>query len=157
LASFPLPDSAVRKYENKKLYEYRLAFSTDGKTLLLGTFGGLIHRWDLATNKELPPLTKHYGSVTGMHTLPDGHTLVSTDANGVIHRWNLETGEEQIRPYSYEGRSRAAYSSDGRYVTIGDFRGRIDLWDGRTGKLLRTLQQEGTPAYHLAFTPDGTL
>jgi dipeptidyl aminopeptidase/acylaminoacyl peptidase len=43
------------------------------------------------------------------------------------------------------------------YAAIGDARGRIDLWDGRTGKLVRTIQQEGTAIAHLAFAPDGKL
>src|SRR5262245_20302453 len=55
LASFPLPDSAKRKtHYSEDHWEYRVAFSTDGKTLLLGTFRGIIHRWDFAAGKELP-------------------------------------------------------------------------------------------------------
>src|SRR5262249_25335443 len=138
-------------------WEYRVAFSTDGKTLLLGTAGGLIHRWDIAAGKELPPLGKHLGTVAGMHTLPDGRTLVSTGDDGVIRRWDLKTGRPDGEPESYEGRSCAACSPDGQFAAIGDSRGRIDLWDGRTGQRVRTFQQEGTAARHLAFTPDGKL
>jgi RNA polymerase sigma factor (sigma-70 family) len=158
LASFPLPGSAQMMIRgNEKYWEYRVAFSTDSKTLLLGTSRGLIHRWDLAAGKELPPLRKHYCAVAGMHTLPDGRTLVSTGADGVIRRWDLKTGREDAEPESYEGRSTAAYSVNGRFVAIGDTRGRIDLWDGRSAKLVRTLQQEGTAVSHLAFAPDGKL
>jgi RNA polymerase sigma factor (sigma-70 family) len=116
LASFPLPDSAQRKTNraNEKYWEYRLAFSTDGKHLLLGTSSGLIHRWDLAAGKELPPLSKHHCAVAGMHLLPDGRTLISTGADGVIRRWDWKTGREDAEPESYEGRTKAAYSLDGR-------------------------------------------
>jgi WD40 repeat protein len=158
LASFPLPNSAQRKITGKEKYwEYRVTFSTDGKTMLLGTSGGLIHRWDLAAGKELPALSKHHCAVAGMHTLPDGRTLVSTGADGVIRRWDLKTGREEAEPESYEGCTRAAYSLDGRFAALGDARGRIDLWDGRSGKLVRTVQQEGTAVAHLAFAPDGKL
>jgi WD40 repeat protein len=158
-ASFPLPDSALRKItgDPTQYWEYRVTFSTDGKTLLLATAGGLIHRWEVATGKELPPLNKHHATVAGMHTLPDGRTLVSTGTDGVIRRWDLQTGRQEAVPESYEGRSNAAYAPDGRLVAIGDARGRIDLWDGRTGKLVRTVQQEGTAVTHLVFAPDGTL
>jgi RNA polymerase sigma factor (sigma-70 family) len=159
VASFPLPESAQREITGSGggYWEYRVAFSADGKTLLLGTSQGLIHRWDLATHKELPPLRKHHCAVAGMHTLADGRTLVSTGADGVIRRWDLRTGRHYAEPESYEGHSRAAYSADGRLVAVGDSRGRIDLWDGRTGKRGRTLEQEGAAVTHLAFAPDGKL
>jgi RNA polymerase sigma factor (sigma-70 family) len=158
LASFSLPDSAQRKIPgNEQYWEYRVTFSTDGKTLLLGTSGGLIHRWDLTAGKEQPPLSKHHCAVAGMHTLPDVRTLVSTGADGVIRRWDLKTGREDAEPDSYEGRSNAAYSLDGRFVVIGDTRGRIDLWDARSGKLVRTLQREGAAVAYLAFAPNGKL
>jgi RNA polymerase sigma factor (sigma-70 family) len=159
MASFPLPASAEIKLtgSNEKYYEYHIAFSSDGNTLLMGTGGGLIHRWDVATNKELTPLSKHYCVVAGMHSLPDGRTLISTGRDGVIRRWDLKTGREEVEPESYEGRSCAAYSLDGRFAAIGDTRGRLDLWDGQSGKLIRTLQQEGAAVTHLAFAPDGKL
>lgn len=159
LASFPLPESAEMKHVEgrEKYWEYRIGFSTDGKTVLLGTWAGLIHRWDVATAKELPPVKKHSCVVSGMHTLPDGHTLVSTGQDGTIRCWDLQTGRELVQPDSYEGKSAAAYSPDGRFAAIADARGRVDLWDGRTGKLVRTVQQEGTAVTHLAFTPDGKL
>jgi RNA polymerase sigma factor (sigma-70 family) len=157
LASFPLPESAQYTNAEQPFWEYRVAFSADGKTLLLGTHGGLIHRWDLTSGKELPPLTRHYCTVRGMHTLPDGRSLVSTGEDGVIRRWDLKTGREDIEPQSYEGHSKATYSPDGRFVVIGDARGRIDLWDGRDGKWIRTFQQEGAAVEHLAFAPDGQL
>ncbi len=157
LASFPLPESAQYTNAKQQFWEYRVAFSADGKTLLLGTHGGLIHRWDLTSGKELPPLTRHYCTVRGMHTLADGRTLVSTGEDGVIRRWDLKSGREDIEPESYEGHSKATYSPDGRFVAIGDGRGRIDLWDGRDGKWIRTLQQEGAAIEHLAFAPDGKL
>jgi WD40 repeat protein len=159
LASFPLPHS-VRPEDsaNRQAWDYRLTYSTDNKLLLLGTSHGIIHRWDLVAGKELPPLGKHYAEVTGMHTLADGRTLVSTSHDGVIRRWDLKTGKQEAEPESYEGRTQAAYSPNGRLVAIGDGRGRIDLWDGCTGKLVRTVQQEGAAIYYnaaLAFAPDG--
>jgi WD40 repeat protein len=159
LALFPLPDSAQRiiPYRREKYWEYRLAFSTDGKHLLLGTVNGLIHRWDLVAGKELPLLSKHHCAVAGMHVLPDGRTIVSTGADGTIRRWDWKTGQEVPEPESYEGRSKGTFSLDGRWAAIGDARGRIDLWNGRTGKVVRTVQQKGAAVAHLTFSPDGKL
>src|SRR5207249_8460834 len=114
-----------------------------GKLLLLGTVGGLIHRWDLKAMKELPPLGKHAARVTAMHVLPDGQTLVSTGRDGIIRRWDLRTGVALAEPASYAGTMRAAYSSKGGLVALGDRAGRLDLWDASSGKLLRALRRTG--------------
>jgi WD40 repeat protein len=156
LAAFPLPESALKEISgNEKYWEYRVTFSTDSKFLLLGTSRGIIHRWDLVSGKELPPLRKHYAEVTGMHTIAEGRRLISTSLDGVIRRWDLKTGRQEAESESYEGKSHAALSANGQLVAIGDGRGRIDLWDGRSGKLVRTVQQEGTAMAHLVFAPDG--
>jgi RNA polymerase sigma factor (sigma-70 family) len=157
LRSFPLPESTAYNVFGQQHREYRVVFSSDGKTLLLGTHGGWIHRWDCAAGKELPPLGRHQSAVAGIHTLPDGRTLVSTGQDGVIRRWDLATGREAVDPQAYEGGASSACSPDGRLVALADRRGRVDLWDGRNGNLLRTLQRDGPAATQLAFSPDGKL
>jgi RNA polymerase sigma factor (sigma-70 family) len=52
-------------------------------------------------------------------------------------------------------RTASAYSPDGRFAAVGDARGRLDLWDARTGQALRTLRTEGPAVWKLGFTPDG--
>jgi RNA polymerase sigma factor (sigma-70 family) len=52
-------------------------------------------------------------------------------------------------------RTASAYSPDGRFAAVGDARGRLALWDARTGKALRTLRTEGPAVWKLGFTPDG--
>jgi RNA polymerase sigma factor (sigma-70 family) len=62
-------------------------------------------------------------------------------------------------------RTVSALSPDGRFVAVGDapvgsvlrsdLRGRLDLWDARTGKALRALRTEGPAVWKLGFTPDG--
>lgn len=156
LASLTVPSSTDRIHRGGGSgREYRLAFSTDSKTLLLGGAGGIIHRWNVADGKELSPLSKHHSALAGTHTLSDGRTLISTGQDGVTHRWDVKTGQPTVEPDLYEGRSAASYSPDGRFVAVGDVRGRLDLWDGRDGKLIRTFQREGAEVAHLAFSPDG--
>ena len=159
LATFPLPPSAARILtgDGSKSFEFRLAFSADGRTLLLGTVGGIIHRWDVTKREELPALKKLHSSVSGMHVLPNGNILVSTGWDGIIHRWNLSTGDCDARPESYEGASQAAFSANGRFAVMGDARGRMDLWDAQTGKFLRTLQKTGAAPAHIEFAPGGDM
>jgi RNA polymerase sigma factor (sigma-70 family) len=170
LVSFPLPDSAKKRHWfgwEADHWEYRLCWSGDSRTLMLGTLGGVVHRWAVATGKELPALCKHsgmvtIGEVTDVHALPNGRSLVSAGLDGLIRRWDAQTGREVSEPPGYvggerfpSGRVHTAYSPDGRFVAVGDARGRLDLWDARRGQRLRTLRQTGPSVQQLAFTPDG--
>jgi WD40 repeat protein/HEAT repeat protein len=152
-AAFPLPAEAFRR---KGAYpEYNVGLTGDGKTLFLGIKDGKLHRWDVASGKELPPLQTHQGRVAGIHHLPDGRTLVTTGADGLIRRWDLPSGEARSEPEGYRGRTCAAMSLGGQDVAIGDERGLVDLWDATTGKKRRTLQQKGPAVTLLVFAPDG--
>jgi RNA polymerase sigma factor (sigma-70 family) len=153
--SFPLPDSAKYRAGGGYYWEYRVRFSADGKTLLLTTYGGVAHRWDLATRKELPPLKGHVGPVTGIHLLPDQKTVITTGEEGLIRRWDAKTGRELSPPDGYVGWLHADYSPDRRFAAVGDRQGRLELWDARQGGRLRVLQADGPAVTNLAFTPDG--
>lgn len=155
-ASFALPASARCDHQEKdrEHLEYRVSFSADSKTLLLGTTGGMIHRWDLAAKKELPALARHIGMVADVHDLPDGNTLVSTGADGLIRHWDAQTGQERRQPVSYAGSATAALAPDGRLVAVGDAAGRVDLWDAVSGKHLRSLSRQGPLVQRVIFAPD---
>jgi RNA polymerase sigma factor (sigma-70 family) len=163
--SFPLPETAKYRPEPRDpdYWEYRLNFSPDGRVLFLGTVGGTVHRWDLATKAELPPLKKLPGPrpdaslLTGCHVLPDGRTLVTAGRDGLIRLWDLTTGRERSEPEAYVGRVRAALSPDGRLVAAADEQGRVDLWDAATGTLARTIRRSGPAVSNLAFSPDGRM
>jgi RNA polymerase sigma factor (sigma-70 family) len=152
--AFPLPGSAKYLVDGGEYWEYQVRFSADGKTLVLATHGGVAHRWDLATGKELLPLKGHVGPVTGIHVHPDHKTVITTSEDGLIRRWDAQTGKELSAPAGYAGSVQAAYSPDGRLAAVGDGRGRLELWEARAGKLLRTLRADGPAVAHLTFTPD---
>jgi WD40 repeat protein len=153
--SFPLPGSAKYKVGGAEYWEYKVRFSADGKTLLLATYGGVAHRWDLATRKELPPLKGHVGMVTGIHLLPDRKTIITTGEEGLIRRWDAQTGKELSAPEGYSSGLHSAYSPDGLRAAVGDQGGRLELWDTRAGRVLHVLRSDGSAIAKVAFTPDG--
>lgn len=154
-ASFALPESAKHDVGGRTYWEYRLGFSADGTSLLLGTVGGQSHVWDLSTKKELPTLKKHVGAVTGIHVLPDRKTVVTTGADGLIRRWDRATGQENGEVAGYAGRVHAAFAPDGRFAAVGDGRGRVELWDARDGRPVGIVQRAGAAAARMCFTADG--
>ncbi len=158
-ATFPLPEIAKRS-AGRTPQDFPIGFTADGRTLLLGTSDGWIRRWDLATQTELSALKKHFHSLVSshspnFHSLPDGRTLVSTGPDGLIRRWDLQTGQELSQPEGYVGPTYAAYAPNGRFAAMGDGRGRLDLWDPTSGKLLRTIRRDGPAVMRVAFAPDG--
>jgi WD40 repeat protein len=143
---------------------YCVGFSADSKLLMMGTGDGMIHRWDLTRNKALPVLGKkpadtreldELSNAVALHELPDHKILVATGADGLIRRWDTARNREVSDLGNYQGSPRAVFSPDGRLAAVGDSRGRVDLWDMREVKLLRTLRKEGPRLTALAFTPDG--
>jgi WD40 repeat protein len=155
LASFPLPPAALRK---GRYTDYRIGISPDARVLLLATKDGVIHRWDVPGRKELPALSKHPRTVANLHVLPDNCTLMTTCADGLIRRFDLTTGLEMPSDADYHGVVHAALSADGRFVVAGDERGRLDVWEVKSGRRLNTLTQAGiAPVKALAFSPDGRI
>src|SRR5262245_58727555 len=128
-----------------------LAFLPGGKELLTGgrEFACI---WDAASGKELRRLRIPISSNIPPFALsPDGKTLA---AEWLPLFWDTASGKEiHARPGAGDA---AAISPDGRLaVTSGS--GGIRLWDARTGKLLRALQEVDKPVSFgpIAFSPDG--
>jgi WD40 repeat protein len=153
----PTPESAVGHYVDTgdEYLRYCVRFSPNSKQLLMGTRGGKIHRWDLETRKELPALGKHLADVVTVHASPEGKFLVSTESNGLIRRWDTVAQREISDLGNYQGGTHAVLSPDGHLAAVSDGRGRVDLWDMRSAKILHTLRREGPAVSALTFTPDG--
>jgi WD40 repeat protein len=160
-----LPESA--RYQitpGKEFYwAYRLKFSRDGGTLMLGTAGGTVHCFNSTTGAELAVLVKpklpnpQANVITGCEILPGGQTLVATGNDGLIRLWDLQTDKETTKPEGYVGLVRADLSADGKFVAVGDLSGKVDLWEGATGKLVRTIRESGPGITNLKFSPNARL
>jgi len=66
-------------------------FSPDGSTFFFGTQSGAITRYDVATGREMSPLSGgHDARVVGLSAEPDGTTLTSVGENGAVVQWQLD-------------------------------------------------------------------
>jgi RNA polymerase sigma factor (sigma-70 family) len=152
-ASFPLPKDAFRgeRPDGSRYPQYRVALSPDAKVLFLGMGDGTLYRWDVAAKQELPPLKTQHREIANIHCTADKQTLFTTGHDGLVRRWHPMTGAVLAEPEGYVSPTHAALSPDGRLVIAGDVCGRLDLWDARTGKLIRALRKAGSPVRKLAF------
>jgi WD40 repeat protein len=125
--------------QGKGVVAFSLAFSPDGKTLAMGTGGGIMDitpssviLWDVSTGKERArTLPAHKNSITWVGFSPDGKTLASACGGG-----GVDKDESGKRPA-----------------------GEIKLWDVATAKeratSIPTRMTGPLQFFSLAFTADG--
>ena len=135
-----------------------------GKVLTTAGQDGLIRRWDLTTNREIPLATGFHKAVRAVFTA-DGRRVVVGDVMGTIDVFDARTGRKvQEVPRWRDGTDwyTFAVSPDGRTLVATRPEGKMLWWDLAAGKELATMKLPGPVPdqdYHsiggMAFTPDG--
>jgi WD40 repeat protein len=137
----------------------------DGELAVTASSDRTIGVWDLAEGKLLKRLHGHEDVVVEVALVPGGSQVVSVSEDATVRLWDIESGEELarfIRPERKTPYSAAAVSPDGRTLAVAEAflaEQPVVVWDLDNKELLRTLtlNQEGSGAMELAFTPDGFL
>jgi WD40 repeat protein len=112
-----------------------LAFTDDGKTVVIGGEDHLVHVWDLDKGKERFPPTGHRGRVSALAFSPDGKTLASGGAEAAVRLWDL-TGAKPKEIAVLEGHTKAvgglSFAPDGKTLAscgLGGADRTVRLWD----------------------------
>jgi WD40 repeat protein len=132
-----------------------LGLSSDALFMVFSTSYGKLHvlqpesgesRW----SKQL----KNYDT-QAVAVSPDGKHIVSA-GNKTIRCWESGTGKQLWHGVGASPALAAvSYSRDGRTLVTGAADGKLQVWDARTGKDVRTLAPLRGIAGALAFSPDG--
>ena len=100
-----------------------VAFSPDGRTLAMASYGGTVQLWDVASGKLLESLKGHSSVALGVAFSPDGRTLASGGSDHTVRLWNVETRRElmQLDPGGTELRQvqSLAFSPGGQHLLAG--------------------------------------
>jgi WD40 repeat protein len=155
-----------------------VAFSPDGKLLATASYDKTVKLWDVRTAREVKTLN-HSDLVEHVAFSPGGKRLASGGGSTVfgaspsnpqdtsVRMWDIETGTELFRlkgPQYPLG--SIAFSSDGKLIATGWYRGLIKLWNAESGIEVLTLRELAREddfsetvdsVFSLAFSPDGTL
>jgi WD40 repeat protein len=149
-----------------------VAFSSDGKKVVLGGYGNPVFIFDAETGKELKKLAGHTDSVWSAAFSPDGKKVITGSGDGTARIWDAETGKELQQLTGHTGLIKsAAFSPDGKKVMassctfddMGVINGmgmirikdkNVRVWDAETGEELKKL--EIPPRLSVTgFSPDG--
>lgn len=137
-----------------------LAFSPDGKTLLIGgvlvdvTTGRVLHNFLGIVKYEVRGFID-IGWVASVAFSPNGkHVLTGSGKRAIL--WDLATGKE-IRVFTDQTHLvlSVTFSPDGNYVLTGLEDGTAHLWDATSGQELRTFKGHTDMVTSVAFSPDG--
>jgi S1-C subfamily serine protease len=140
----------------------RLDFSPEGDVLAVATTALL--RWDMKTEKELPPLQGHKDTVWCVRFSHAGTTLASGSADRTIRLWNASTGEPQrtlaghtepVCALAFTRSDRVLVSGAGGVRFNPGRLGEIKVWDVVKGIELARLTGHTSPITGVAVSPDG--
>jgi Tol biopolymer transport system component len=138
-----------------------VAFSPDGKTLAVGTWGSGVYLWDAVTGKELLKLDKfneQWGEIAALSFAPDGKTLAVGSYDHKVHLVEVATGKEMHTLTGHASQVLAvAFSPSGRLLASGSIDQTVRLWEVNAGLAAPCHQFRGHEAWvtAVAFSPDG--
>ncbi|MEI9917266.1 MAG: caspase family protein [Bacteroidota bacterium] len=158
---------------------HEVAFTNNGKELLITSDDNTLHRWNFSANKEAQNLTgilnmRDKGGLTydpnsyweshiakyvrfknNILLSRDGKTLIKGKFGKKVKRWDVASGKTVME---YVGHSKAvlAYdlSKDGKKLVTGGGDGKIILWDTETGDSLRVIASYREPIFDIHFNSD---
>ena len=138
-----------------------IGFSPDGARLAAAS-ECCVQVWDVATGTGRGEIA--YGSMHDLAFSADGTMIASARPSlGGAEVWDVAThtsiasidGTPQPLDNLSVNDLSVALSPDGRTLAVGGFGNVVRLWDVRSRKLIRELDQGGNGAFTLEFSPDG--
>lgn len=134
-----------------------MEFSSDGKTLITGSYWDRVDIWDVDTAKLLKSMG-HADTVNSVTYSPDEKTIASGSDDGTIRFWDAATGDE-IKMISGHTSSKiytVAYSPDGNTLACGGD-SKMQWWDPLTGEHLKTIKEPSCDVHSVAYSSDAKL
>ncbi|EIM79503.1 WD40 repeat-like protein [Stereum hirsutum FP-91666 SS1] len=133
-----------------------VAFSPNGKCIILGSEDNSMRIWDVSTGEVVKELRGHTASVQSVAFSSDGMYIISGSGDHSVRIWDTSTGEEVQK---LEGHTHtvfsAAFSPDGMHIVSCSGDRSVRIWDVSTGKEVQKLEGHTHTVFSAAFSPDG--
>jgi len=147
-----------RKLGTMTVPVYSLAVSPGGTVFAGGgrrALGGSIQAWDLATGAAKQPPIREKAVVRALALSPDGDSLVIGTDGGEVARWSISKSliTTRFRTQAFRVQNLSV-RADGTIAVAGLGRYEVTLWEGATGKKIRTIKT-GRGVWSVQFSPEG--
>lgn len=129
-----------------------VAFSSDGKYVLSGSWDTTARVWDIATRKEVARMT-HDARVRTVAFSPVADVAASAGEDGIVRVWSISSGKEIVRMVHNDIVEHIAFSPDGNYILSQSLDDTARVWNVATGGELARMTHEGGVG-NAAFSPD---
>ena len=137
---------------------HSLAFSPDGKLLLLGGEEGIVEFWQLRKRKKQRSCVGHEARVFSVAYSPNGSLAASGSADKTIRIWKTAKGKELLSLTGHSDRVRAvAFSPHGQFLASASFDKTVRLWELSSGHERLRLSGHTNWVMSLAFSLNGEL
>jgi RNA polymerase sigma factor (sigma-70 family) len=148
----------VRPLKTGEVETWSLAFSPDGKTLVVGgqkqDKSGVVMLW--STDGTLRHTLTREGYVQRVALSPNGKFVAAGGAGEEVDLWDAESGKHVASLQGPERMTRGvAFSPDSKTVAAAADDGKVYLWDAQTGQRKETLAGHEAEVFAVAFSPDG--
>lgn len=149
---------SVERIRTKLSHVHDLVFSPDGKTLLVvggsPAESGVVEAIEWPTRKQRHRIELGQDLAYKVAWSPDGTSWTAACADGICRVVSTDTGREEVQ---YKGHSRAVlavvYLPDGKTIVSAGVDQTLQVWDAKTGKLIRTLDNHTATVNDLAARP----
>jgi WD40 repeat protein len=106
-----------------------VAFSPDGRTVLIGMRNMTAQMFDVATRQPVGKSLAHQGTVNSVDFSPDGRMILTGGYDWTVRFWETATGRPIGPPLLHDDPvADAVFSPDGRLVLTGSFDRTVRIW-----------------------------